>query len=202
MSYQSTFSKYYQDLKTQHPTKTWNKAALSKARNDFSKVFEAKKATGKTASSTKKPKASSTKKPKTSMKKQEEKIDFPRNKIPKESDDEYAHEGYWKHNKEDEAFYPFPIIHKHPFPTQEAFLKRLERIEQMAEENQSNPNFRIQIVGYRGFSSNRIDGSFAGSREYQDKKAKIVWTEGFRQGYVQKYNVVPSKQFYDYVMGI
>jgi hypothetical protein len=69
-----------------------------------------------------------------------------------------------------------------------------------------------------GFSPSRIDGSSVGSGEFCDMccdrqaylgtgvgagengKGRVQWPEGYAAHYIGKYNVVPTRRFFDYVI--
>ena len=107
-------------------------------------------------------------------------------------------EGYWADNQDPakdsyKGKYPFPQKHAHPWPTQEEFLRKLSVLESKAK-----------VIGYRGLSPSRFEDLHVGSREYQYKAhwvgKLICWPEAFGPYYVEKFNVKPSKEFYDWVM--
>jgi hypothetical protein len=59
---------------------------------------------------------------------------------------------------------------------------------------------RIIMNFYKGLSISRIDGTYVGSSEYEDTEAGIIWPQGYSTHYIGKYNVIPSREFYLYVM--
>jgi hypothetical protein len=120
-------------------------------------------------------------------------------------------EGYWRDQElNDQSFqkdFPWPKIHETPWTGKQEFLDKLAKMEKLANENiydyetdrYKKPN-SLYCKGYRGHSISRIDQSGLGSHEFVDPKKNIVWTDALRRHYVGKYNVIPSKEFYDYVM--
>jgi hypothetical protein len=136
----------------------------------------------------------------------------------------YRAEGYWRDKKSgDDEFdeygdenknrnFPWPETHENPWPGKEIFTKKLEAIESLAATNSrkynydtkemtySRPNVPVSAHVYKGYSSSRITGASAGSSEYVDREKNICWPEAFLYHYVEQHNVVPTKEFYDYVM--
>lgn len=133
---------------------------------------------------------------------QKTKINFPRKEI-------IDVEGYWSRYKEAKTDdyrnkYPFPVPHKHKWPGEDAFITKLEKIENYAEaiQKKRKPHPDISIKSYRGYAPSRLDNSLVGSTEFVDRDSKVAWTAGFLSHYVKQYHVIPSQQFYEYVMNL
>jgi hypothetical protein len=45
----------------------------------------------------------------------------------------------------------------------------------------------------------RIDGSWIGASEYQDKRNNICWPGGYIEHYIEDHNVMPTEKFYKYI---
>lgn len=109
-------------------------------------------------------------------------------------------EGYWATSPfiEQDMYhgkYPFPISHKQPWPGKQKFFEKLVLIEA------SN---KVELICMRGVAPSRLESSFVGNCEfhYKDDHHTIIWTDAFNSHYVAKYNVKPSREFYDFVMNI
>ena len=92
-------------------------------------------------------------------------------------------EGYWSADV-------YPVPHKEPWCGKAAFMKDLARIE---------ASDVVQVQHQRGLAQSRIDSSFLGNEEYHDTARQQCWTGDLREHYVGEYNVVPTKDFIDYV---
>lgn len=116
-------------------------------------------------------------------------------------------EGYWASSENPakdqyQGLYPFPQKSNEPWAGKEAFVAKLAEIESnvLNSDYGTKNKYGIEPFRYRGPSFSRIDGSIVGCAEFYDAKEKITWPQGYREHYVEKYNVKPSKEFYDYVM--
>ncbi len=139
------------------------------------------------------------------------------------NDDNYGKfkvEGYWASDEDPskdsyKGKYPFPKANPKPWPTQKEFLERLERLTEKAKlekaksvalGTQYDNNWSgYSVINWRGVSISRFEPSkYVGSQDYVYKDPKtgeeIYWTEAFGPYYVKKFNVKPSKEFYDWVM--
>lgn len=127
----------------------------------------------------------------------EEKIIFDKEEMVLENNQEI--EGYWA-SSEDPAKdiyggkYPFPKKHAQPFAGQENFVLALKKVQ---VSNQ------VESEGQKGYSACRFaDAKTNGSREFILRLSgrEIHWPEGFLH-YITQHNVVPSRAFYQLVMG-
>ncbi len=119
-------------------------------------------------------------------------IDFPREKMTVfkgQWSEPHRVEGYWKNETFPEL--PLPKAHKNAWPGKKVFLTKL-----LAVQDHSG----IEKIGYRGLSTSRIDNKSVGSHEYFDPKNMITWPSAVSGHYIGKYNVIPSKEFYEYIM--
>lgn len=112
-------------------------------------------------------------------------------------------EGYWSDADSKEKNKYMPIISKKPWPDKTKFLRAVGEIENsmprldfdIRRENQP-----FYVVNFRGLSYSRINGEGVGSSEFQDTTQNIKWPAGFVEHYIGKYNVMPTKRFFDYVV--
>ena len=96
-------------------------------------------------------------------------------------------EGYWDTG---DGVYPMPIEHSSPWEGKAEFLKKLARLEKKTER-----------IYYRGLSWCRIcHDSAVGDSEFKDSTHGIVWTDALGPHYIKLHNVIPSKEFFNYVM--
>lgn len=121
-------------------------------------------------------------------------------------------EGYWASSSHPErdtykGKYPFPKANEAPWPGQQAFIDKLKQIEKLFEYLGSLKTadlYKFSLSGFnlsRGSAPSRLDPEEdAGHGEYFDGIEKVRWTFGFGSHYVQKFNVKPSQEFYEYVM--
>lgn len=121
-------------------------------------------------------------------------------------------EGYWASDKDPkydsyQGKYPFPKANEHPWQSKEEFLKKLAAIEATAgtlKFGEENPIHRVYKLSTRGHSFSRLEqGVQLGSEEFLYKMSaneKIRWTDVFGSYYIAKFNVKPSRQFYNFVM--
>jgi hypothetical protein len=138
-------------------------------------------------------------------------------------------EGYWRDraalpaSRKGEGLepLPFPVKQPVPFCGERAWLKRLKYIEARVKEEEekdataptplSEFNFEgvptaptgVTRQRQRGLSTSRIDGSFLGNTEYSEEAEggrRMCWTGDLAAHYVEKYHVVPSYDFYTYVI--
>lgn len=123
-------------------------------------------------------------------KKNEQKLVFDRERI-------IDAEGYWAESKdphEDEyrGKYPWPISHKQPWKGESEFLNRLIQIQ--------NDNKHVKTLGFRGLAPSRLEHRLLGAKEFRHIPSGIRWTDVFGDYYVKKFHVIPSRQFYEFVM--
>ncbi len=124
-------------------------------------------------------------------------------------------EGYWASSEDPRYDYcdgkfPFPKRHNKPWAGKDAFLAKLSNIESDAR----NLNWSLDLASiksqikvhniwkatFRGTSISRLDGSAVGSSQFYDTKSKITWPAGYGSHYVEEHNVIPSREFYRYVI--
>ncbi len=137
---------------------------------------------------------------------------FDRKNIPTTRDREYGiwpvrTEGYWADSADPQkdtyhGQYPFPQANAKPWPGKEEFLRKLSAIEGKVREK----SLRIVWEQNRGFSPSRLENDArdnpvpVGSGEFYDRLLGIVWPGGYREHYIDRHNVKPSQEFYQYVM--
>lgn len=92
-----------------------------------------------------------------------------------------------------EGKYPEVKANPEPMPNQDEFLARLSNIEKSA--------FKQRFLGV---SPSRFEDIHVGNTEYSINDPKtgtwITWPESFGPYYVRRFNVRPSREFYDFVM--
>lgn len=150
-------------------------------------------------------------------------IVFPRDHI-------VACEGYWSdeasaavgaNSGTKEGGLPFPQRRPLPFCGQQQWAKRLAYIEAKAMEafRADKTDFAIQVRSFRGLSTSRLTGELLGNKEFIDvaespraatkgadggavaaSDRRVCWTGDLRDHYVEGHNVVPSRDFYFYVL--
>lgn len=102
--------------------------------------------------------------------------------------------GFWRESAPFSEKDRYPAGQRLPFPVKlkletfdlDAFLKQLSKIESKA-----------QSAHYKGWSTNRWDGSRNGSSEFKYKGWR--WPAGYRT-YIER-GVLPSKTFFKFIMG-
>jgi len=110
-------------------------------------------------------------------------------------------EGYWatdRNPKQDYAGkYPFPTAYTGVWKEKDQFLTKLAAIEAKAKIEDDG----LGLICYGDVvTMSTMNGSYIVSREYIDRTNKIMWSGGFRAHYVATFNVLPSREFYEYVM--
>lgn len=108
---------------------------------------------------------------------------------------EFRVEGYWRNEYDaSTSLYPSPKSRPDAWPRKAEFLAKLGAVETALKNADC-------LTYYRGLAPSRIEEDvYVGSCEFIDKTAKIVWPCGYLQHYIDKHNVVPSADFYDYIM--
>lgn len=111
-------------------------------------------------------------------------------------------EGYWADIESKDRNSYMPVISKKTWNDKNMFLQALDRIEKsMPYRRGSDKESReFYLHGYRGTSKSRIDGSTLGAAEFRDETQNIMWPDGYAAHYIAKYNVMPTKRFFDYVV--
>ena len=100
-------------------------------------------------------------------------------------------EGYWAMDKKDKSR-PFPQKFKGTWEDKDTFCDKVHSIEEKLEADQ---------MFYRGMSESRLEpGEMVGSGEHRDLVNGVLWPEGYAEHYIRKHNVLPSEEFYEYVM--
>jgi len=118
----------------------------------------------------------------------------------------YCCEGYWdiyrptkpfdidqiKKFKKIKEYIPQKFISKDKWDDKNKFIKRVNKIEKEL--------YSIgKIQKFKGLSPSRIeDHVYIGSGEFYDKN--ICWPQGYVSYYIDKYNVMPTLKFYNYVI--
>ncbi len=136
----------------------------------------------------------------------DEKLVFDRTKMLHEKG-EWKIEGYWKQrnfsktlnskdafvkSQYDEYKCHIPVKHPTLWPGKEEFVEKLQKLQKV-----------VNMTGYDGQSYSRFEkDKTLGSREYADYEAMIMWPGDYLEHYIEKHNVLPSKEFYDYVMTV
>ena len=95
--------------------------------------------------------------------------------------------------------YPWPEANSQPWPGQVTFSAKLKKIENILKKSPES------FVGCFGMSPSRFElNKNVGCREFQyvdlETNEVIIWPEAFRPYYVDKFNVKPSEEFYEFVM--
>jgi hypothetical protein len=133
------------------------------------------------------------------------KIHFPRQGIQQ-------CEGYYRHEASSSGSnnkLPFPVPHEATFCGQDEWVERAIAIQEYAMKTQGAAD--IEIHSLRGLSQSRIDHTLLGNLEFVDTEScsvqndtgdctPVCWTGDFVSHYVAGYNVVPSKEFFRYVV--
>ncbi len=113
---------------------------------------------------------------------------------------EWKVEGYWKtanwHKSGNSQFYEkydsdfqIPTRHDKKWPGQDEFVKKLRLIQD-----------KIRCNCYNGFSHSRFEkDKYLGSTEYWDEKNLVKWPGDYLDHYIVEHNVVPSKEFYEFI---
>lgn len=121
--------------------------------------------------------------------------------------DGMAVEGYWAGSQDPakdgyQGQYPFPKAHAEPWVGQAEFSAKLKQIEALSRAQWDCSTMPpITKIEYRGHAYSRLaPGERVGHGEYKDTRRNIVWPYGFRSHYIDRFNVRPSREFYDYVM--
>lgn len=86
---------------------------------------------------------------------------------------------------------PLPIAHPQPWSGQKEFLTKLLAIE----KSLNSPSIMME-----GYADSRLDLSndHVGCGEYEYNGVR--WTQGYSEHYIEKFNVRPSREFYDFIM--
>jgi hypothetical protein len=96
-------------------------------------------------------------------------------------------EGFWS-----AKYKPKPS--KYSWPDKLKWIARVKIVErylmQLPPESQS-------YITFRGLALSRIDDDVVGNSEFHD--AGFCWPEGYVEHYIGKYNVMPTKRFYNYI---
>ena len=117
---------------------------------------------------------------------------------------------------------PWPVVNARPWCGHREWLHMLKTIE---DSSSGDGKGGVQATRFRGMSYSRIEGemSLLGNKEFIDeqfffrttadgkaadtstlgqvrRRRWICWTGDLREHYVAKYNVVPSKEFFYYVI--
>ena len=112
-----------------------------------------------------------------------------------------------------------PVPHKQPWPLESQFLTRLWKIQEQINDterererkyavfknlnNEEPIKSPIEFKFGTGKEESKLDPKDKWEKgEYYDSKNNICWDNGFSTHYVERYNVVPSKEFFRYVMDI
>lgn len=114
----------------------------------------------------------------------------------------YPAEGYWADigSKDRNAY--MPVVSKKVWKDKTKFLQALDQIEKSMPYRSGYDDEwgDFYVRGYRGMSTSRIDGSALGAAEFSDETQNIKWPDVYAQHYIGKYNVMPTKRFFDYVV--
>jgi hypothetical protein len=110
-------------------------------------------------------------------------------------------EGYWRRIGDDDDGDPYPVprpnADHHPWLERDCFLRKIREIE--ARLTAAGPP---GYVRYRGLAPSRVEaGATVGNGEFEDRVNGVCWPEGYAAHYVDKHRVLPSEEFYEYVMG-
>ncbi len=97
-------------------------------------------------------------------------------------------EGYWS-----DEYKPKKSIKK--WKDKENFIQLVEKIETHANLNQHS----LSQTAYLGKAYSRIDHSTLSSGEFVDSEKKICWPKEYVKHYIGKYNVMPTRRFFEYI---
>src|SRR5438105_13571601 len=102
-------------------------------------------------------------------------------------------EGYWSERKEKNGY--LPIVSKLVWKDKAKFCKMVEFIESYLESIDC-------CTHWRGMSPSRLvkDEYVGRGKEYDDPEHNIGWPEGYVKHYIVEHNVMPTKEFYEYVV--
>ena len=132
-------------------------------------------------------------------------------------------EGYWSPRGEG-GYQPHPFVAREdePWSGRDQFLRKARIIELWCLKR-SNARDKITtrlirrilkdspkpykykqlgVIQWRGYSESRISqnkNKHVGSKEFYDKEAQISWPEAYVSHYMEEYNVLPTKRFFEYV---
>jgi len=139
------------------------------------------------------------------------KIDFPRQQINQ-------CEGYFRPSADDhKSNLPFPKAQEEPFCGQHEWVLRAQAIQEYADKiaagGLGSISASLQVHSFRGLSHSRLDATILGNKEYVDTSmcstqapneetgdcVYVCWTGDFIGHYVGDHNVVPSREFYNYI---
>ncbi len=129
--------------------------------------------------------------------------------IPGYSGDQLG-EGFWGPNQQ---HLPMPVPHAEPWPGKEAFLKKLRSVEEAIAEHQKEGGTRFVTANYVGSARSRFEPIMVANFEYVDTRYRwmnkpngtirtLRWPAGYSTYYIDRFNVVPSMQFYLYIMNL
>jgi len=107
--------------------------------------------------------------------------------------------GFWDGDKGDKgAKFYLPIVSKKTWKDKEKFLIATWNIERYL----SSVNDRKYYVEYsRGMAPSRLEDNVSvGNGDYHDTEWNALWPTGFVPHYIGKWNVMPTKAFFEYVM--
>lgn len=141
----------------------------------------------------------------------EDAISFDRESMSIDEGDKTFVEGYWASSADPQkdnykGKYPWPKSHKKPWPGKKDFMKKLNNIERHAKTLNlvvdDNRCYFLYYVRYKGYAHSRLDGTNVKNGQFYDVIRRVSWPEGYSSHYIDKYNVIPSKAFYRYVMNL
>jgi hypothetical protein len=109
------------------------------------------------------------------------------------------YEGFWRSAQVPKDKYdrePWPISHDQPWEGKEEFLKKLRAKQKTCSTNAYDGWSTCRLLGQDGCKKGEN-----GSNDYVAKSGtvEITWPEGYEH-YIQVHNVIPSKEFYNFIM--
>lgn len=106
-------------------------------------------------------------------------------------------EGFWVDKGKNKYM---PVVSKRVWKDKKLFLDAVEALEKQIISFGSSSHL-YKRIRYKGLASSRLEKDvYVGNAEYYDNSKGIVWPSGFADYYIGKWNVMPTKRFYEYVM--
>lgn len=98
-----------------------------------------------------------------------------------------SHKSFYE--KHDEGLH-IPFKHDSEWSGKSEFVNKLRKIQKNVTQLCAN-----------GLSPSRFEkDKYLGSLEFRDSKAHIAWPGDYLEYYIEKHNVKPSREFYNYVL--
>lgn len=106
--------------------------------------------------------------------------------------------GYWSPKDSKDANAYLPIVSKKVWKDKGKFLDAVSKLE---DDILHPPTDKYYSLSCRGRSPSRLeDGVYLGFVEFWDTEAGVAWPEQYARYYIGKWNVMPTKAFFDYIL--